>query len=411
MRWCLLLCLLALLPRTSEAATWHIQADGLGDAPTIQAGIDSAAVGDTVLVGPGTYNEQIEIPGKDIVIRGELGAAATTIDGTGLGTYGVIFWTGCTRSAVMEDFTITGHGTGVAIYQSEPTLQDCVITANGGEVIGAGIIMTGNGDPGPWAPLLRRNEITDNHSTGTSGGVGAQKKMIPEVLGNYIAENSAEVGDGGGLWIRTEFSGTIIRGNVIENNVAGDHGGGIYVGGLATIFIEISENVIVNNTAEGLPTTGESGGGIWLQDTDAWVHHNTLVRNTGNGPNDTYGGAIVVHEMGSPLIEQNVIALTTNGGGIFCHSGVTPTIRNNLGWQNSPVEGVGLCENWWQSDGNVIADPLFCDAPGGDYSMVSGSPALTHPSGPLGAIPAPGCTPILVEATTWGRIKVQFASR
>jgi parallel beta-helix repeat protein len=235
--------------------------------------------------------------------------------------------------------------------------------------------------------------------------------MVPEILDNTIIGNRAQSGDGGGVYIVTAFDGTIIRGNWIQDNYAGDHGGGIAVAGAVPVEAEISENILWNNIADGVEHTAESGGGIWLQNTNAWVHHNTIVQSTGNGSNNTYGGGIALNDAGSPLIEQNILVLSFNGGGILCRPGVTPTLRNNLGWQNLPVEGVGLCSTWWQSDGNVLADPMFCDLGAGVFTVGDGSPALIHPAGPLGAFPNPGCQPILVQQVTWGGLKARFGDQ
>lgn len=46
---------LALLSGPARTRTWYVNISGTGDAPTIEAAVDSAVSGDTVLVGPGHY--------------------------------------------------------------------------------------------------------------------------------------------------------------------------------------------------------------------------------------------------------------------------------------------------------------------------------------------------------------------
>jgi hypothetical protein len=76
----LLVGLAALSPRDGEVRTWYVKADSTGDAPTIWAAVDSTVTGDTVLVGPGTY----EFPGcirlpNGITVRSEAGPMMTRI--------------------------------------------------------------------------------------------------------------------------------------------------------------------------------------------------------------------------------------------------------------------------------------------------------------------------------------------
>src|SRR5262245_36252312 len=69
----------ALFAGPALARTWHVRADHTGDAPTIQAGIDSAQAGDEVVLSPGDYTFDSEGTSGDwmismkagIVLRGE----------------------------------------------------------------------------------------------------------------------------------------------------------------------------------------------------------------------------------------------------------------------------------------------------------------------------------------------------
>src|ERR1035437_1172300 len=79
-----LACTLSLLATASLAQTTiHV---GPGQSyTTIQSGIDAASSGDTVLVAPGTYNENIDFKGKAITVTSSGGAASTVIDGGSIG--------------------------------------------------------------------------------------------------------------------------------------------------------------------------------------------------------------------------------------------------------------------------------------------------------------------------------------
>ena len=62
------------------ARTWYIKADGSGDAPTIEAGMDSASAGDIVLVGKGTYYVNTIMGKANVTVTSEKGPLETIIE-------------------------------------------------------------------------------------------------------------------------------------------------------------------------------------------------------------------------------------------------------------------------------------------------------------------------------------------
>jgi hypothetical protein len=393
----------ALMQQAAQARTWQITADGSGDAPTIQAGIDSAAAGDTVLVAAGTYVENVSFTGEAIVVRSEFGPAATTIEAASNELPVVLFESGESSATTLEGFTIEGGRNGVRIIDAEPTIQGNVIWRNSGDV--GGLLCGANS--GRWSPRIMDNEVYGNHAGTGGGAIAIINHVVPVITGNWIHDNVAE-DDGGGIWVRSDDGGAIISRNIIVGNLAGDHGGGIYVSSPASygqpLYLEVSFNIVARNDAERQSLLDFSGGGCWLSNTNAWIHHNTIVENTGIG----YGNAVAILRTGSPLIEKNVLAQNHNGDGVWCSETSVPIARDNLVWAASWGNDGGTCANWFASDGNLVADPRFCSPGTDDYSLSDNSPAMSHTSGPLGAVPEPGCSLSPTELHTWGWIKSRF---
>ncbi|HUU94895.1 MAG TPA: hypothetical protein VM487_04080 [Phycisphaerae bacterium] len=104
---------LGLWAASANADTIYVCWDGSGDYLTIQAGIDAAQDGDTVLVADGTYqgvgNYDLDFLGKAITVRSANGPSRCIIQCAELGL-GFYFWTDEGPDAVVQGFTIAaGH--------------------------------------------------------------------------------------------------------------------------------------------------------------------------------------------------------------------------------------------------------------------------------------------------------------
>ena len=101
--------ILVLVSATSTAArTWYIKSDGSGDAPTIQAGVDSAAAGDTLEIACGTYYEHRIVVKSGLVLRSETGLPdCVTIDAQQLDT---VIMCPAVVDGRIEGLTFTGGG-------------------------------------------------------------------------------------------------------------------------------------------------------------------------------------------------------------------------------------------------------------------------------------------------------------
>jgi len=383
---------LSLLATTSLAQTIQV---GPGQPyTTVQSGINAAVNGDTVLVAPGTYNENIDFLGKAITVISAGGASKTTIHGDGT-TAVVVFHTNETRSSAISGFTITGggmlntsvgYGGGVEASEAAPTILNNIITGNQCHAV--------------WvefgAALIQGNTLSDN--TDTAGGYcsfdgsailligrGGITPGYSEVIGNTIIDNQHAVSYDGGGFLLWAVEGTVIESNVIAGNATTGQGGALTSYNSDAMII--AQNLMVGNAAE------YGAGGISILAPDATqgpfiglIQDNTFAGNTVSNPTQQGStsasqvyleGNLAQYEFTNNIVigADSLAALVC--GQAYNYLSLTPLVIDHDDIYNSagPAYG-GACPDQTGQYGNISADPLFKNAAGDDYHLLAGSPAI-----------------------------------
>jgi hypothetical protein len=165
------------------------------DQPTIQAGIDSSENGDTILVQPGTYYENINFDAKDITVASlylttedATYVHSTIIDGNQDGSV-VVFENDETNIAVLMGFTIqngsgneSARGGGIFINHSSPSLKFLVVQDNQANT-GGGIHISSSD------AYLKAVTIKNNHAFSHSGGL-AITRLAPNPVDSDVTFSS-----------------------------------------------------------------------------------------------------------------------------------------------------------------------------------------------------------------------------
>ena len=343
--------------------------NGWASASTqIQAAVDAAVDGDTVLVTNGMYDTGggLSNPGggfissnrvyvgKAITIRSVNGAAVTIIKGapdpiTGECGSNAVRCVSLWAAASLIGFTLTNGysatgdnswqkvGGGLWLYNASAVVSNCVIVGN--------------------------------YSARLGGGVNLMAGTLDSCT---VSGNTAAVYGGG---IRCSGAGSSAINNcAISANRALNHGGGIFSDGGAPPTTIIKNCTVAGNYAV------LDGGGVQIHYTDGTLRNCLIVSNTcGNHGGGVFFGGTLGEGVG--LLENCTVAGNSSGVRI-ANKGV---LTNCIVWGNSNYNfdiNEGETVSYTCSDpvqagtGNTGADPLFVNTNSGNYRLTSGSPCV-----------------------------------
>ena len=220
--------------------------------PTIQSAINAAFDGDTILVAPGTYVENITFLGLAITVESTAGPASTIIDGNHAGTV-VTFNSGETTNSVLQGFTVrngnAGFGAGMTMDFASATIVGNVFSNNAQVFGGAGAAISGfSSSPVIVGNRFYRNSCDNNPSSGVICFVG---DCSPTIANNIIVDNPC---CGINIIVLQEDTPSVINNTIVANRV------GVYVDARIPIPSHIFENNLISANDTGLEVDSAAPG-------------------------------------------------------------------------------------------------------------------------------------------------------
>lgn len=331
--------------------------------PTIQAGINAAVHGDTVLVRPGTYtgsgNRDIKFNGKRIVVRSEMGAESTIVDCQGSAAEphrGFTFSNGETNESVLDGFTIqngyAGSGGGAIYLVFSPIVRNCIVLDC---VAPSGVIYCGYDQA-----IIERCTIRNNIGMGIY------------ISGEGLVDNCSIIdNEGTGIGAIELYGVGKLRGCTI----AGNTGVGILLNGGEPVV----RDCVITGT-RGIPI-------------DSWYNKSVIEGCTIVGNDDPVVLTYAEATFRRTIIRDNC------GTDVHAHSGTLARFEC-CAVKPSDIEGEGGIV---YSGPQVTQDPQLCspiscqDAPStqGDFHLADTSPCLPEnsPCGTLIGALGIGCSP------------------
>lgn len=329
-------CAVLLIMSSAFGATIHVPSE----QPTIQAGINAASPGDTVLVAEGTYagdgNRDINFNGKAIVVRSAAGREVTIIDCQGsLGAEhaGFLLLSGEDTMSVIDGFTIQGaYGSAaVACSTASVTIRNCRLWANHQDGLHSR-------RPNATTPLIMENCLVDSN-----------------LITGVFWEGECRI-------TNSQFIKNLSYGLIVAKGAES----------------EISYCLLASNGHTGLMVLSNTFG--------SWkcvVTNCTSVKNGNSGllfQTDLPIGGDRLKRAGMPLDSvrfENCLTAYNGTYGLVVYGPDMPTVRCSDAYGNSTLD--------WYTDpggpvagdtlGNISLDPLFCDTTAGNYMIRDNSPA------------------------------------
>jgi len=302
------------LVTAAPAAAADITVGSSGDHATIQAAIDAASPGDTIIVAGGTYTEDLTVNIANLTLKSESGAGSTTIqlvDGVGIDIQGGAsdFTLG---GASGEGFTILNGAATTFNIQLANAPSDVEISHNTINTVGNASMGISVGAAGASGLIISNNSFTAEAGDGSIWG--------PNVVDVTVSNNTLI---GGAYAI--QFSG--VTGTISNNTISASSGSGAIVisNGAGTSGLTISGNNISSCT-RGIRFVEYCAQGTAADMTTVTVTENAL---TGNDIGLLVGN-------GTHVLASNFTIDNNNFSG------------NNVALQNDHAsEQVTAADNWW----------------------------------------------------------------